>query len=57
MIGRRSDIPEAAMQVLHFWFLELRPADWFGSSETLDNSIERRFGTVLSDAADGQLDQ
>ena len=56
MTGSRSDIPEQAMQVLHFWFLELRPADWFDSSERLDSRIERRFGPVLSDAVAGRLD-
>ena len=36
-----------AAELLHFWFHELTPADWWGGSEQLDDRIERRFRREL----------
>ncbi len=36
-----------AADLLHFWFHELRPADWWGGSSALDTRIDRRFGHAL----------
>ena len=32
-----------AADLLHFWFHELGPADWWGGSESLDSRMEKRF--------------
>ncbi|WP_120077344.1 DUF924 family protein [Aurantiacibacter odishensis] len=32
-----------AADLLHFWFHELTPADWWGGSEQTDATIEKRF--------------
>lgn len=37
-----------AADLLHFWFHELRSADWWGGSPALDARIARRFGPTLS---------
>lgn len=36
-----------AADLLHFWFHELTPADWWVGSEQLDSRIERRFRREL----------
>lgn len=36
-----------AAELLHFWFHELTPADWWGGSEELDARIEKRFRREL----------
>lgn len=33
-----------AADLLHFWFHELRPRDWFRSSAAIDDELRRRFG-------------
>ena len=33
-----------AAELLHFWFHQLRPADWFRTSRQVDNELRRRFG-------------
>ena len=35
-----------ADDVLHFWFQELTPRDWFAKDEALDAQIRSRFGAV-----------
>jgi uncharacterized protein (DUF924 family) len=37
-----------AADLLHFWFHELSPADWWGGSPALDARIARRFGGDLA---------
>ena len=37
-----------AAELLHFWFHELRPRQWFGRSDALDEALRRRFGPVLA---------
>ncbi|MGB3796250.1 MAG: DUF924 family protein, partial [Alteraurantiacibacter sp.] len=32
-----------ATDLLHFWFHELTPQDWWGGSDQLDDRIEKRF--------------
>lgn len=41
--------------VLHFWFQELTPADWWGKSDALDHTVGERFGQALGAAARGEL--
>jgi uncharacterized protein (DUF924 family) len=36
-----------AADLLHFWFHELTPADWWGGSPSLDARLRRRFGRTL----------
>lgn len=36
-------------KVLHFWFEELSPKDWFAKSDALDAEIETRFGSLHSE--------
>lgn len=43
-------------QVLNFWFEELKPAQWFKASDTLDESIRQRFSTLLQQAMRGELE-
>lgn len=37
-----------AAELLHFWFHELRPSDWFRRSAAVDAELERRFGRWLT---------
>ncbi|PHP64715.1 hypothetical protein CSC94_22840 [Zhengella mangrovi] len=37
--------------VLHFWFDELTPEDWFNGSDTLDGTITRRFREIHDQVA------
>lgn len=37
-----------AADLLHFWFHELGPADWWGGSPALDDRVRRRFGHELA---------
>ena len=36
-----------AADLLHFWFHELRPDQWFGRSDIVDEALRRRFGRWL----------
>lgn len=36
-----------AADLLHFWFHELRPDQWFGRSSVVDEALRRRFGRWL----------
>ncbi|WP_298466199.1 DUF924 family protein [uncultured Erythrobacter sp.] len=49
-------MPEDALSVLQFWFLELMPENWFSSSQELDQQIARRFGHLLVQAGSGEID-
>lgn len=40
--------PAGAVNVLHFWFDELGPKDWFSRDETVDAQIRERFGDLHS---------
>ncbi len=51
-----SALPERAMEVLQFWFVELLPENWFGSSDEIDRQIENRFGALLAQASEGGCD-
>ncbi len=42
----RDGLPEEARVVLHFWFTELRPEQWW-RDDTLDQQIVSRFGEVF----------
>ena len=37
-----------AADMLHFWFHELRPDQWFGRSALVDEALRRRFGRALA---------
>lgn len=37
-----------AAELLHCWFHELRPADWWGGSDSIDTMLQRRFGDDLA---------
>ena len=37
-----------AAELLHFWFHELRPRDWFRTAPAVDNELRRRFGRELA---------
>lgn len=37
-----------AADLLHFWFHELRPDQWFGRSSIVDEALRRRFGRWLT---------
>lgn len=63
--GRRSDgdgalpfarIPDEAARVLHFWFVQLSPEQWFSSSDALDAYIGAQFGGLLCEASEGGCD-
>lgn len=42
-------------QVLSFWFDEVKPAQWFKSTRTLDATIGVRFAALVQQAARGEL--
>ncbi|MEM7664634.1 MAG: DUF924 family protein [Pseudomonadota bacterium] len=56
MAALKESTPEGAIAVLHFWFLELMPEQWFSSSDELDQGIAERFGGLLEQAKRGELD-
>lgn len=35
-----------ANDLLHFWFHTLKPRDWFGSSQSVDAQLRRRYGRL-----------
>lgn len=37
-----------AAEILHVWFHRLRPADWFGASDEVDDLLRERFGPDLA---------
>lgn len=36
-----------AAELLHLWFQELAPSDWFGSSDAVDQTLKQRFESDL----------
>ncbi len=46
----------ATDDVLHFWFSELDPAQWWQADDALDQLIRDRFLSCWKRAAEGQLD-
>lgn len=38
-------------QLLHYWFHQLRPDQWFGPSDIVDAQLNRRFGRTLAGLA------
>lgn len=44
-----------AEDILHYWFRELQPRDWWRKDESIDQSITRRFGPVLVAGSRGEL--
>ena len=59
MPGAASEVPMVmpapADAVLHFWFVELEPRDWWKKDQNLDRRIATRFGLTLEAAARGEL--
>jgi uncharacterized protein (DUF924 family) len=53
--GEELAMTIAADDVLHFWFVELQPKDWWKSDKALDAVITGRFGKTLELAAHGGL--
>lgn len=51
----RDGLPQEARQVLHFWFTELRPEQWW-RDDILDQQIASRFGEVFERLAKGVPD-
>ena len=43
-------------EVLHFWFDEVQPQQWFQKNETFDAAIRQRFMVTYDMAADGLCD-
>lgn len=37
-----------AADILHFWFFELRPDQWFGRNDSVDAELGKRFGDWLT---------
>lgn len=48
--------PADALQVLDFWFRELRPAQWFEGGAALDAQVRARFAPLLERARRGECD-
>lgn len=46
----------AADDVLRFWFEEIEESCWFRRDPDFDRELERRFGDLLAQARDDQLD-
>lgn len=42
--------------VLHFWFDEARPAQWFQKNDDFDRMVGERFGVIVQMARDGVCD-
>lgn len=42
-------------QIIHFWFEELEPVQWWKRVDALDREIESRFGQTLISASSGEL--
>ena len=47
---------EDSASVLHFWFEESTPKQWFTKDADYDRLIEQRFGALHAVAAAGKLD-
>jgi len=40
-------------EIIHFWFEELEPQQWFQQSDSVDDEIRERFAVTHEMAADG----
>ena len=47
--------PIGAKAVLHFWFEDCRPWQWFCQRDAFDALIKERFGVLVASALAGQL--
>ena len=45
----------SAAEVLHFWFAETRPAQWWAKSDDFDCLVAARFGALHAAAVRGEL--
>ena len=43
-------------QILHFWFEEITPKDWFTKNPDFDEQLKQRFGDLVEDAIGARLD-
>ena len=43
-------------EILHFWFVESKPSQWFQKNDTYDNQIRDRFMVTYNMARDGLCD-
>lgn len=48
---------DSKQDVLHFWFVESQPAQWFQKNEDFDNQIRDRFLSTVHMARDGLCDE
>ena len=46
----------AIPKILHFWFEEITPQQWFKKDDAFDNLLKDRFGKYVADALGGRLD-
>ncbi len=44
---------DTRQEIIHFWFEETAPQQWFQNNPALDEAIKDRFGTTLEMADDG----
>lgn len=44
---------DTQQEILHFWFEELEPQQWFQSSDSVDEEVKERFGVTHEMADDG----
>lgn len=47
---------DSRQEILHFWFTETQPAQWFQKNPEFDAIIRDRFGSIVSMARDGLCD-
>lgn len=52
-----ADIREEATEILHFWFNECKPWQWFRRNDALDDHVRCRFGALTETAQAGGLQQ
>ncbi|MDB5491783.1 MAG: putative transrane protein [Micavibrio sp.] len=47
---------DSRQEILHFWFTETQPAQWFQKNPDFDTIISERFGSIVTMARDGLCD-
>ncbi|NQY83170.1 MAG: DUF924 domain-containing protein, partial [Alphaproteobacteria bacterium] len=52
-IEHLGDMPEEAMEILHFWFIETAPEQYFTKDSTFDATIRARFLDCMQQLTDG----
>ncbi|QSX37844.1 DUF924 family protein [Shewanella sedimentimangrovi] len=50
-----TSLPPQAEAVLHFWFVEISPKQWWAKDPGFDDLIRSRFGALLESAVRGEL--